>query len=120
MERTHAGRLDPESPEHVTLPESVSLAVIDVSFISLVRILPAVSAALDGKGEIVALVKPQFEAEPADAPGGVVTDPAVRRASVERVAQAARGLGYEVRAEIESPLLGPAGNHEFLLHLVGA
>jgi 23S rRNA (cytidine1920-2'-O)/16S rRNA (cytidine1409-2'-O)-methyltransferase len=118
MERTHAGRLDPASDDPVKLPEPVSLAVVDVSFISLTRILPAVSSTLSDTGEIVALVKPQFEAEPAAAPKGVVSDPAVRRASVERVSSCARELGFEVRGEIESPLLGPAGNHEYLLHLV--
>ena len=68
MERTHAARLDPSSPDHLALPEPVSLAVIDVSFISLTRVLRGVVAALTGEGEIVALVKPQFEVEPADAP----------------------------------------------------
>ncbi len=117
MEHTHAARLDPASEDHIALPEPVSLAVIDVSFISLTRVLSGVVAALDGRGEIVPLVKPQFEASPADAPKGVVRDPAVQRAAVERIAQFARGLGLQLRAEIESPLRGPAGNSEFLLHL---
>jgi 23S rRNA (cytidine1920-2'-O)/16S rRNA (cytidine1409-2'-O)-methyltransferase len=117
MEHTHAARLEPGSAEHVALPEPVSLAVIDVSFISLIRVLPGVVAALDGQGQIVPLVKPQFEAAPADAPKGVVRDPAVQRATVDRIAQFARELGLEVRGEVESPLRGPAGNREFLLHL---
>ena len=101
----------------MTLPEPVSLAVVDVSFISLTRVLPAVCAALSGESEIVALVKPQFEADPADAPKGVVHDPAVQRACVSRVAEFARSIGLRVLGEIESPLRGPAGNREFLLHL---
>jgi 23S rRNA (cytidine1920-2'-O)/16S rRNA (cytidine1409-2'-O)-methyltransferase len=117
MERTHASRLDPSSPDHVALPEPVSLAVIDVSFISLTRVLAGVKAALAGEGEIVALIKPQFEAAPSDAPRGVVRDSAVRRAAVERVAQHARTLGLHVGGEIESPLPGPKGNREVLLHL---
>jgi 23S rRNA (cytidine1920-2'-O)/16S rRNA (cytidine1409-2'-O)-methyltransferase len=117
MERTHAARLEATAPDHVSLPEQVSLAVIDVSFISLTRVLRGVLATLAPKGEIVALVKPQFEAAPADVPRGVVRDAAVQRATVDRVAGFARGLGLDVRGEIESPLVGPKGNREFLLHL---
>ena len=117
MERTHAARLHPSAPDHVALPEPVSLAVIDVSFISLTRLLAGVKAVLAGEGQIVALVKPQFEAAPADAPRGVVRDAAVQRAAVERVVAHARTLGLGLRTEIESPLLGPKGNREFLIHL---
>jgi 23S rRNA (cytidine1920-2'-O)/16S rRNA (cytidine1409-2'-O)-methyltransferase len=117
MERTHAARLEPGSVEHITLPETPSLAVIDVSFISLTRVLTGVKAALATDGEVVPLVKPQFEADPAQAPKGVVRDPAVRRAAVDRIAAFASSIGFEVRGEIESPLRGPAGNVEFLLHL---
>ena len=66
---------------------------------------------------MVPLVKPQFEADPAQAPKGVVRDPAVRAGTVDRIAAFASSIGLEVRGEIESPLRGPAGNHEFLLHL---
>ncbi len=117
IERTHAARLEPTDAEHVALPERVSLAVIDTSFISLTRVLPGVKAALADRAEVVPLVKPQFEADPADAPKGVVRSEQVRRATVERIAQFARELGFDVRGEIESPLKGPAGNVEYLLHL---
>lgn len=117
MERTHASRLDPSDPRPVALPEPVSLAVIDVSFIPLARILGGVLAHVSEGGEIVPLVKPQFEVERAAAPKGVVRDPEVRRAAVENVRRHAASLGLAVLAEIESPLTGPAGNHEFLLHL---
>ena len=120
MERTHAARLDPTHPEALTLPDPISLAVIDVSFISLTRVLRGVQAQLATGGEIVALVKPQFEAGREATPKGVVRDPAVRRAAVDRVRQHAGQLGLKVAGEIESPLVGPAGNHEFLLHLVTA
>ncbi|MEA2677291.1 MAG: rRNA (cytidine1920-2-O)/16S rRNA (cytidine1409-2-O)-methyltransferase [Chloroflexota bacterium] len=120
MERTHAARLDPAAADHVALPESVSLAVIDVSFISLTRVLAGVKATLAGGGEIVALVKPQFEAAAADVPGGVVRDAAVQRATVERVVAHAATLGFALTGEVESPLLGPKGNREFLVHLVQA
>ena len=117
MERTHAARLDPSSSDPVALPEAVSLAVIDVSFISLTRILGAVNAALSLEGEIVALVKPQFEADPPDAPRGVVRDGIVQAATVDRVVAHAADLGLALKGRMESPLLGPKGNHEFLIHL---
>jgi 23S rRNA (cytidine1920-2'-O)/16S rRNA (cytidine1409-2'-O)-methyltransferase len=118
IERTHAARLDPAVQDHVALPEPIDLAVIDVSFISLTRVLEPVAAALAPQhGEIVALVKPQFEADPADTPRGVVRDEAVRRAAIDRVTGHARGIGLETTAEIASPLRGPAGNREYLIHL---
>lgn len=117
MERTHAARLDPAAADHVALPEKASLAVIDVSFISLTRVLAGVQAALDPAGEIVALVKPQFEAAPANVPHGVVRDAAVQRAMVEKIVSYAATLGLASSGEIESPLLGPKGNREFLVHL---
>ena len=117
MERTHAARLAPDSPQPVSLPEPVSLAVIDVSFIPLARILAAVAGQLTAHGEMVALVKPQFEAAPADAPKGVVRDPGARRRAVEGVRQHADSIGLVTRGEIESPLTGPQGNREYLLHL---
>jgi 23S rRNA (cytidine1920-2'-O)/16S rRNA (cytidine1409-2'-O)-methyltransferase len=119
-ERTHAARLDPAHEDPLRLPEQVSLAVVDVSFISLTRILRGVVTQLAPGGEIVALVKPQFEAGPREAPRGVVRDPAVRRAAVDRVSAHAAELRLEVRGEVESALPGPAGNREIFLHLVPA
>ncbi len=118
IERTHAARLDPAAEDHVTLPQPIDLAVIDVSFISLTRVMRGVAATLaPGRGEIVALVKPQFEADPAQAPGGVVRDPAVHRAAIDKVTEHAATIGLHRQGEIESPLRGPAGNREFLLRL---
>jgi 23S rRNA (cytidine1920-2'-O)/16S rRNA (cytidine1409-2'-O)-methyltransferase len=118
MERTHAARLDPDAADPVKLPETISLAVIDVSFIPLSRVLRGVVAALGEPGDIVPLVKPQFEAAAGDTQKGVVRNAAVRRAAVDGVAAFAAALGLHVRGEIESPLRGPAGNVEYLLHLV--
>jgi 23S rRNA (cytidine1920-2'-O)/16S rRNA (cytidine1409-2'-O)-methyltransferase len=117
MERTHADRLDPSHPQAVSLGEQVSLVVIDVSFISLTRVLPSVLPNMTADGEIVALVKPQFEAGPKGAPKGVVRDEAVRQAAVDKVRRHAESLGLVVRGEIVSPLTGPAGNVEYLLHM---
>ena len=120
MERTHAARLEPASPDHLTLPEPVSLAVVDVSFIPLSRVLRGVAAALTPDGEIVALVKPQFEVDASAAPGGVVRDAGVRAAAVEAVVDFARSVDLRLLGRMESPLLGPKGNHEFLVHLATA
>jgi len=113
MERHNARDLTPE-----TLPEPVDLAVIDVAFISLGLVLGPVRSVLrDGAGPIVALVKPQFEAGRAEVKGGVVRDPAVHRAVLHAVTTRARELGLGTRAVIASPIQGPEGNREFLVHL---
>lgn len=113
MERTNARRL-----EGGFLPEAIDLAVIDVSFISLRLILGPVRTAFGpAGGEIVALVKPQFEAGRGQVPGGVVRDPDVHRATVEGVARAALEAGLLPLDVIASPILGPEGNREFLLHV---
>jgi len=117
MERTHARRLDPADPQAIALPERPSLAVVDVSFISLTRLLGAVASALAPGAEIVALVKPQFEAGPRLAAGGVVRDPAVHRDVIDGVRAFAASIGLEVLGETPSSLVGPAGNREFFLHL---
>jgi 23S rRNA (cytidine1920-2'-O)/16S rRNA (cytidine1409-2'-O)-methyltransferase len=117
MERTHGARLDPASPDAIALPERVRLAVADVSFISLTRLLRGIVAQLEPGADLLPLVKPQFELGPRQAPRGVVRDPAARRAAVERVLEHAAGLGLERLGESESVLVGPSGNHEFFLHL---
>ncbi|MDH7488400.1 MAG: TlyA family RNA methyltransferase [Anaerolineae bacterium] len=101
------------------LPEAVDLVTIDVSFISLGLVLPAALRVLKPEsGQVVALVKPQFEAgRDKVGKGGVVKDPAVHREVLEKVRDAARGLGFRVRGLIRSPITGPAGNAEFLLYL---
>jgi 23S rRNA (cytidine1920-2'-O)/16S rRNA (cytidine1409-2'-O)-methyltransferase len=113
MERHNARDLTADS-----LPEPVDLAVIDVAFISLGLVLGPVRSVLrDGAGPIVALVKPQFEAGRAEVKGGVVRDAAVHRDVLHRVTQRARELGLGTRAVIASPIQGPEGNREFLVHL---
>jgi len=102
------------------LPFVPSLATVDVSFISLDRVLPAVVACLaDGSGELVALVKPQFEVGRGQVGrGGIVRDPALHRAVLIRITRTAGSAGWHVRGILASPLLGAEGNREFLLHLV--
>ncbi|HRA19644.1 MAG TPA: TlyA family rRNA (cytidine-2'-O)-methyltransferase, partial [Anaerolineae bacterium] len=95
------------------------LAVIDVSFISLTQVLPAVRNLLAPGGEVIALVKPQFEAGRAlVGRGGVVRDPAVHRAVLLRLTEWCRQAGWQVLGACPSPLPGGDGNREFFLHLV--
>ena len=110
-ERTNARTLDPLDPP-------ADLAVIDVSFISLTLVLPAVFGSLQGGADVLALVKPQFEAERSDVRrGGVVHDPTVHARVVGRVAAWAIDRGARVRGVVRSPLRGPAGNQEFFVWL---
>ena len=117
MERTHAARLDPDADEPLELPQRASLVVADVSFISLTRLLRGMAAHTEPGGDILPMVKPQFELSPAQVPKGVVRDPAARAEAVARVRDHAQALGLEVVSEAESVLVGPSGNHEFFLHL---
>lgn len=111
MERTNARYVE-------TLPEPIDLVTIDVSFISLHLILPAVIKWLASPGAIVALVKPQFEAGKGQVgKGGVVREKSVHRQVLQNVTTWAADLGLTILGLIPSPLTGPAGNHEFLLSL---
>jgi 23S rRNA (cytidine1920-2'-O)/16S rRNA (cytidine1409-2'-O)-methyltransferase len=95
------------------LPFVPSLATVDVSFISLAKVLPAVAATLTSDGELLALVKPQFElGRERVGKGGVVRDPAYRREALASVAAVAGSLGLAVRGFASSGLPGPKGNLE--------
>jgi 23S rRNA (cytidine1920-2'-O)/16S rRNA (cytidine1409-2'-O)-methyltransferase len=112
MEKTNARFLKPEN-----FPAPADLVVVDCSFISLKKILPPAVPLLKPHGKIVALIKPQFEAGKAEADKGrgVITDPAVHErvlAELKEFVRAQAGLCW--RGVVESPLLGPAGNKEFL------
>lgn len=112
MERTNfryltAGKID----------EPIDLAVIDVSFISLVKILPKVKELLKEGGEAIALVKPQFELSPSEVKKGVVRSEVLRRKAVDKIREAAEQLGFGIRGETPSPILGAKGNQEWFLFL---
>ena len=119
MERTNARELVPGTFAAGVVP--FDLVVVDCSFISLRKILPVIPPLLREGGEVVALVKPQFEAGKAEADrgAGVITDPAVHaRVLAELEAFVAGDSGrFRWMGSVESPLLGPAGNREFLAHL---
>jgi len=100
------------------VPHNVTLTTIDVSFISVRLILPSVRPFLDPPGDVIVLVKPQFEAG-RDEVGkhGLVTDPDIHQAVLERVTAAAEAIGFRRLAMIPSPITGATGNQEFFLHL---
>ena len=112
LERTNARTLDSG-----TLPEPVDIAVIDVSFISLDKVLGPVATTLAQRAAIVALVKPQFEAGRGRTDRGVVRDPAIHREVLEKVTVHAATLRLGTRDVIASPIQGHDGNREFLVHL---
>jgi 23S rRNA (cytidine1920-2'-O)/16S rRNA (cytidine1409-2'-O)-methyltransferase len=113
LEKTNARYLDP-----ARLPRLADLATIDAAFISLKLILPQVKKLLTAGGDVVALIKPQFEVGKGKVgKGGVVRSEEEHRRVIEEIKAAAAGLGYQVRGLVESPLRGPKGNREFLIHL---
>jgi 23S rRNA (cytidine1920-2'-O)/16S rRNA (cytidine1409-2'-O)-methyltransferase len=113
-DRTNARMLTPGS-----FGEPIELAVVDVSFISLALVLGPIASTLRDlpTASIVALVKPQFEVGKGGTDRGVVRDPGAHRAVLVAVRAAASALGLGMRAVIASPILGPEGNREFLVHL---
>lgn len=108
MERTNVRYLD-------ALPEPVDIVTIDVSFISLEHILPVAGRLVTDDGDVIALIKPQFEAGKDNVDRrGVVRDERVRREVVLNVTELAKGAGFHLAGLTRSPVVGPAGNEEFL------
>ena len=96
----------------------VGLAVMDVSFISLTKILPVLFELFPGPVAIIALVKPQFELPKSDiGPGGIVTDPELHQKAISKIQDFAQSFGLVADQVITSPILGPKGNTEFLIHI---
>ena len=116
IENTNARHLKPGDLQDVGAP--ITRVSIDVSFISLRHIFPVVPALVARPADIVALVKPQFEAGRKDVgKGGLVTDPAVHARVIEEVTAAAAEVGLIRAGLIDSPITGAHGNQEFLMHL---
>ena len=113
MERTNIRSVTPDQ-----LDDIPALAVIDASFISLSKVLPATVGLLKPGGRIIALIKPQFEVGKGEVgQGGIVRDPAAHEKVIENVSQAASDLGLTVSGLCESPITGADGNREFLILL---
>jgi len=113
LERTNIRYVD-----RAAIPEPIDLAVIDVSFISLTLVLPAVVHLLNSAAVIVALVKPQFEVGKGQVGrGGIVRDDAQREAVTEKVIHCAAQLGFQLTGVLDSPVIGRKGNREILVGL---
>ena len=113
MERTNARHL-----KRGALPEEVDLVVIDASFIGLEKLLPAACALLKAEGDILALVKPQFQVgQDKVGKGGVVRDPTLRRKATATVAADAEKLGFALVAQADCVITGPKGNQETFIWL---
>nr|MBA2307105.1 TlyA family RNA methyltransferase [Candidatus Dependentiae bacterium] len=108
IERTNLRYLD-------QLPEKIDLATLDLSFISLTKVIGAVKHLLKPEGQIVALIKPQFEASRYEVgKGGIVRDPAIHQKVITKVTEALIQEGFSFHGIVESPLKGATGNIEFL------
>lgn len=113
MERCNIRHLPEDS-----IPEPIALGVIDVSFISLKLVLPCVVKFLAAQAQVIALVKPQFEAGIQQVGrGGIVRDDAVRAAVLDNVKIIAKNLGFSCLGHLDSPVVGKKGNREMLLGL---
>ncbi len=113
MEKTNARQLASDA-----FPDHPHLAVVDVSFISVEKVIPSVFNVLISEGEMVVLIKPQFEiGKGLVGKGGVVRDASHHKTVISRVARFSVLHGWHVRGVTPSPLKGPKGNREFFLHL---
>lgn len=99
------------------LKDEIDLSTIDVSFISLEKVLPVVAKLMKTGGEIIALVKPQFEAPKGSAKKGVVGDEKIRNQAIEKIKNFSKEIGLKLLGETSSPIKGPKGNLEHFLYL---
>jgi 23S rRNA (cytidine1920-2'-O)/16S rRNA (cytidine1409-2'-O)-methyltransferase len=111
-------RLNARNISEEDFPAKFDLVTIDVSFISLTKILPGVARITKDKADVIALVKPQFEVGKGEVgKGGIVSDTAKHKRVLVEVSRSAAQLGLAAVAVIDSPILGAEGNREFLMHL---
>jgi 23S rRNA (cytidine1920-2'-O)/16S rRNA (cytidine1409-2'-O)-methyltransferase len=103
---------------HLTsLPEKVDLVTLDLSFISVLKVMPAIMQLIKPHAELVVLIKPQFEAERTDVmKGGIIKDPKTHTRVIEKVTAAIKEYSFTCHGVIDSPLLGTSGNKEFLAY----
>ncbi len=101
------------------LPELVDLVTLDLSFISVLKVLPNILTLMKRHAQLVVLIKPQFEAERHEVrAGGLIIDPAVHEAVIEKVTSGIQSLGFTYKGVTPSPILGATGNQEFLAYFV--
>ena len=105
--------------EYKHLGEQIDLITLDLSFISLLKVMEVVKGLLVPGGKLVTLIKPQFEADRSEVPaGGVIKDTALQQRLVDSVVAGIQAEGFELQGITESPILGTAGNREFLAYFV--
>jgi 23S rRNA (cytidine1920-2'-O)/16S rRNA (cytidine1409-2'-O)-methyltransferase len=105
--------------EKNAVKDLIDIATIDVSFISLLKVIPNVLEFLSPGKEIIALIKPQFEAGRKDVgKGGVIRDETIRQEVLGKIRDGAGDMGLDVRGIIKSPITGPKGNIEYLIYLI--
>jgi 23S rRNA (cytidine1920-2'-O)/16S rRNA (cytidine1409-2'-O)-methyltransferase len=113
LEKTNIRHLEQDA-----VTDAVDIATIDVSFISLLKVIPRVSEFMTPEGKIIALIKPQFEVERKDiGKGGVVREEKKRQEVIEKIIKNVRHLGFEVLGVMQSPLVGPKGNIEYFIYI---
>ncbi|WP_415712959.1 TlyA family RNA methyltransferase [Maridesulfovibrio sp.] len=116
---TNLERINLRHAEEDLIPEKVDLVVCDVSFISLTKILPALVRFLKESGEIVCLIKPQFEVGPGQTDKGVVRDEGLRQQTVDMIVNfASTELGLHLKGLVPSSIKGPKGNQEYLAYFI--
>jgi 23S rRNA (cytidine1920-2'-O)/16S rRNA (cytidine1409-2'-O)-methyltransferase len=114
IERTNIRYLEKEK-----IPDPIVLATIDASFISLSKVMPRVLEFLIPNGEVIALIKPQFEAEKGEVgKGGIIRDAAKREKIVEKVKGEMESLGLSITGILQSPIAGQKGNIEYLIYMI--
>ena len=112
LERTNLRNLE-------SLPELVDLVTLDLSFISVLKVMPAVKRLMKPEAQLVVLIKPQFEAERKDVGrGGIIKDSSVHEQVIKKVTEGIESFGFTSKGVIESPILGGAGNKEFLGYFI--
>jgi len=99
------------------IPEKIQVATVDVSFISLTLILPALITVLAENADVIVLVKPQFELEAKFTKKGVVRDEELQLKAVAKISEFSQGIGFEMLGQTKSKIKGPKGNQEYFLHL---
>ncbi|MGE0010266.1 MAG: TlyA family RNA methyltransferase [Candidatus Babeliales bacterium] len=100
-----------------SLPEKVDLVTLDLSFISVLKVMDAVTKQLKPQGKLIVLIKPQFEAEKHQVgKGGIIKDPAVHQEVIDKITNGIESFGYTCQGVIESPIEGGDGNKEFLAY----